>query len=136
MKLLSGLIGAFALVISGLVVAPAANAAYPGTVATSCNFSKPAKVKKGKKLFASYSIGTSGNASPAGKVTFKVYRVKKNGDLVFNRSLSNSFNGGAAVRSLGKFHKKGKWRVQLVFTPASGSVYKHCATGLRGFKVK
>ena len=136
MKLISGLIGVFALVVTTLVFAPAAHAAYPGTVVTSCNFNKPNSVRKNKKLLASYSIGTSGNGGPAGKITFKIYRVKKNGDLAFNRALSNSFNGGAHVRSLGKFKKTGKWRVQLVFTPSGGSVYKSCATGLRGFKVK
>lgn len=138
MKLLSALIGTLALVAAALVAAPgAANAAYPGTVATSCTYGTPHSVRKGHAYRVLYNVRASGNATPSGKVTFRVYHVGKHGGLSFNRSFSNGYTGPSTrVKSLGKFHKRGRYVTQLVFRPNSGSVYKSCASGFHSFRVK
>ena len=135
MKIVSGLIGVLALVISSLVLAPAADASYPGTVVTSCHSHQPRTVRKHRNLLVSYAIGVPGNGRPTGVVTIRIYRVAKHNHNVFVRSRTLRFAGGAQVRSLGKFTKKGAMRVQVVFTPSRGSVYRSCATGMHGFRV-
>ncbi len=140
MKLVGSLIASSALGLSVLVaVPPTASAAppYPGTVATQCSYAVPGSVRKNRRLNVAYRVRANGNARPSGLVTFRVWKVTRAGNLIFNRALSNGYTGpNIRFKSLGKFKKRGRYVTQMSFRPNRGSVYKSCATGLRGFRVR
>ena len=140
MKPLGSLIASAALALSMLVAVPSTATAappYPGTVATSCSYGAPGSVRKNRNLIVAYRVRASGNARPSGLVTFRVWKVTKRGNLVFNRVVSNGYTGPRIrVRSLGKFKKAGRYVTQMSFRANRGSVYKPCATGFRGFRVR
>lgn len=137
MKTLGSIIATVALALSALVAVPsAAQAAYPGTVATTCNYFAPGVVKRKRSYNVAYSVRAAGNARPSGKVIFRVWQVKKH-RVKKIRVFVNGYTGPAYRRkSLGSFKQKGRYFSQLEFVPNRGSVYKHCASGLRTFRVK
>jgi hypothetical protein len=140
MKLLLGsLIAASALALSMLVgVSSTATAApYPGTVATSCGYASPEAVKSNRQLRVGWRVTAGGNARPSGVMTFRVWRVTRAGNLLFNRAVANGYTGpNFRTRSLGKFKKEGRFVTQMSFEPNNGSVYKSCASGYRAFRVR
>ncbi len=137
MKLLGSLIASAALTLSVLVAvpAPATAAPYPGTVATKCFYSAPGAVKRKRNYIVGYSVRANGNARPAGRVVFRVWKLKKK-RVQKIRVYVNGYTGPSYRRkSLGRF-QKGRYMSQMEFVPNRGSVYKGCASGLRTFRVK
>lgn len=136
MKLLASFVATAALALGALVAVPAtANAAYPGTVATSPAYIAPGSVKKNKTYKVGYRVKAVGNARPSGTVTFRVFKVGKGGKLSLVRAFINGYTGpDGRFKSLGKF-KQGRYATQMIFRPNPGSVYKTSSTGLRYFKV-
>ncbi|MCW2846490.1 MAG: hypothetical protein JWR90_464 [Marmoricola sp.] len=139
MKFLGSLIATMALALGALVAVPstATAAPYPGTVATRVTYAAPGAVKRKRNFNVAVNVRASGNARPAGTVTFRVYKVGKNGGLSFNRSVSIRYTGPYGRRvSLGKFQKKGTFVTNATFYAANGSVYKDSFSGNQSFRVK
>jgi hypothetical protein len=116
MKKLAPLFLALSVALGGLLVSPAQAAypAYPGTVVTSCHVKL---LKHGKK--AKFSVTTDGNGTPTGRVKVVAKRHHKKVKHVY------AYGGGVTKRHFKRL-ASGRWKVRMVYTPPTGSVYKGC----------
>ncbi len=113
MKKVAPLFLALAVALGGLLVSPA-QAAYPGTVATTCHVKL---LKHGKKV--RFSVTTSGNSTPSGIVKVVAKRHHKKTKRFYADS------GGVTKRKFKRL-ASGRWKVRMVYTPPTGSVFKRC----------
>jgi hypothetical protein len=113
MKKLAPLFLALAVALGGLLVSPA-QAAYPGTVVTTCHVKL---IKHGKK--AKFSVTTAGNGTPTGTVKVVAKRHLKKIKRVY------AYSGGVTKRKFKRL-ANGRWKVRMVYRPPTGSVYKRC----------
>lgn len=113
MKKLAPLFLALTVALVGLEVSPA-QAAYPGTVATSCHVKL---LKHGKK--ARFSVTTDGNGAPTGSVKVVAKRHHKKVAKTY------AYTGGVVTKRFARL-ANGRWRVRMVYTPPAGSVYMSC----------
>jgi len=113
MKKLAPLFLALAVALGGVLVSPA-EAAYPGTVVTTCHVKL---LKHGKK--ARFSVTTSGNSTPTGRVKVVAKRHGKKIKRVY------AYSGGVTKRKFKRL-ASGRWKVRMVYTPPTGSVFKGC----------
>jgi hypothetical protein len=116
MKKILGVLVTFLLAGAGLTLAaPAANAAYPGTVTTTCSGVAKEIKRAGRNTVRVKGTVTAGNTTPAGTVTIKVAR--------------KASKSGAAPIFSARFTrvKAGTRRVTVSFAPAADSPFKPCS---------
>jgi hypothetical protein len=116
MKQTLAILVASVLAAAGLTLAgPAANADYPGTVATTCSGVAKEIKRAGRNTVRVTARVTAGNATPVG--TLKIRVAKK------------AAKSGAAPVFRAKFAKvaRGKQRVIVKYAPAAGSPFMACS---------
>jgi hypothetical protein len=113
MKKLAPLFLALTVALGGLLVSPA-EAAYPGTVDTSCHVKL---LKHGRKV--RFSVTTDGNGTPTGTVKVVAKRHHTKVKRIY------SYSGGVTRRHFKRL-ASGRWRVRMVYTPPTGSVFQSC----------
>lgn len=113
MKKLAPLFLVLAVALGGALVSPS-QAAYPGSIVTSCHVKL---IKHGKKV--RFSVTTSGNARPTGHVKVIAKRHHK------RIARTYAYNGGVATKRFKRL-ASGRWRLRMVYTAPTGSVYKGC----------
>lgn len=136
-KLISALFAAV-LMAAGMVVATGGTASadcsptqYAGCVATKTKVSGPGVVVQGSKASVCATVKAKGsNATPKGKVTFKVTRNA--GGYFFKKS--KSYNGSEVCVKTSKLAKKGGYSVDVNFKAPNSSVFLNSAGGT-GFDV-
>ena len=124
MKVLTGLVTALIVSISGLVLAPAANAApYPHTVPTDCHARLlDSKITTKQKPSAFFRITTQGNYTPSARVTIRITR-NSTGRTV--ERAQRFYNGGTEKWTFSRLGK-GTYTVSFRAQTADRSVFKNC----------
>lgn len=146
MKTIASIIAALALALTVMTVpavATAANAApqsyktaYPGTVNTRCSYLAPRKVKRKRTIYAAARVKAAGNARPAGRIRYEIYRFKRS-RVAQSRVFTRYYVGPKFQRvRLLKARKRGWYHTKMTFTPNRGSVYKGCTSNWRTIRVR
>lgn len=122
MKMLMAAAATTTVMTAGLMVAPAADAAYPGSVTTHCGARQPNKwgAHDTPKL---YIVVTPGQPKGTVAITFT---DKKTG-AKHSKTITYSGNYQTFTMSGAGLQVKHKYRAVLSYKPTSGSVYKPCA---------
>lgn len=138
MKKLISVLFATVLMAAGLVAATGSSASanctpsqYSGCVTTKTKVTAPDSVDKGSKATVCAKVkAVNSNATPTGKVIFKVTRNK--GKYFFKQSVS--YSGAKVCVSTTKLKKKGGYSVNASYRSADGSVFLN-SEGSTGFDV-
>lgn len=103
----------------GVAGAPALADPYPGTVATSTDAGGAHQVRAGNRPRTRAVVRTAGNGLPQGRLRLVYTRVTGG----FSASRSVGYAGGRVTVRGPQLRKPGRYRVQVTFRPASGSVW-------------
>ena len=136
-KLFSALFAAV-LMPAGLVIVTGGTASadcsptqYVGCVATKTRASAPAVVVKGAKATVCASVkAKASNATPSGRITFKVARNA--GGAFFKKTVS--YSGGEVCVKTFRLNKRGGYSVDANFKAPDTSIFLNSADGT-GFDV-